>query len=140
MKRILVTLFILFIASHYFYSINAQTKDDKKKEKKIVIKIDKEENGKITKVDTTIILKEGEDPALVLEKYGIKGNMKKGHSQTFDIKVDMDDSVNVNNKRKMVYVTVSNENDSIKHKSNKKHMVMITDDEDGDIMHIRFNV
>lgn len=38
--------------------------------------------------------------------------------------------------QKMVYVTVSDDNDSIKHKTHKTHMVMITDAGDGDIMHM----
>jgi len=133
MKRIFITLIILFIASHYFYSLNAQNKDEKKKEKKIVIKIDKEENGKITIVDTTFILKEGEDPSAVLEKYGIKGHKKMKHTKTFDIEIDDCDTAKMHKKEKMVWVTVGDENDSEKHKT---QTIIITDDGEGDVMHM----
>ncbi len=132
MKRILITLFILLIASHYFYSTYAQNKDEKKKEKKMVIKIDKEENGKITKVDTTIVLKEGEDPAVILEKYGVKGDKNMTHTQTFNIKIDDGDTSKMHKEKQMVWVTVGDESDSMKHCSNHGNMVFITEDGDAD--------
>jgi hypothetical protein len=134
MKRILITLFTLLIASHYFYTINAQNKDEKKKEKKIVIKIDKEENGKITKVDTTIFLKDGEDASKILEKYGIKEDENLKRSKTFDVKIVDNDTIVSGMKHKMVYVNVDDNGDTLKHKSHKKEIIMITDDCDGNVL------
>ncbi len=130
MKPTNIALLFLIIALSFNFTINAQNKEEKKKEKKIVIKIDKEENGKITKVDTTIVLKEGEDPAKILEKYGVKGDKNMAHSQTFNIKIDDGDTSNINKEEKMVLVTVENEMDSLENCLNHGNMVFITSDDD----------
>jgi len=136
MKRILITLFILLIASHYFYSTYAQNKDEKNKEKKMIIKIEKEENGIITKVDTTIVLKEGEDPSKILEKYGVKGDEGTTHTKTFKIKIDDNDTSDVSKEKKMLWVTVTDDNDSLKNCVNQESMVFYVGDDEGDEMHM----
>lgn len=144
MKRIIITLFILFVAAHYFDQLVAQNKDEKintersrsEKEKKLVIKIDKEENGKITKIDTTIILKEGEDPDKILEQYGVKNDKGMKHVQGYKINIEDGDTSNYNKQEKMVWVTVDDGKEDGKHQSHSKKVIIITEDGEEDVMHM----
>jgi hypothetical protein len=137
MKRVLISLTAIFMLSLIGNPINAQNKEEKTKEKKLVIKIDKEENGKITRIDTTILLKEGDDPAKVLEKYGVTHEKDMKHAQTFNIKIDDNDTTVYKQGHKMVWVTTEECTDTIKHDGSQTKVVIISGNGKGNTMHMQ---
>ncbi|MFN8258782.1 MAG: hypothetical protein U0W24_24045 [Bacteroidales bacterium] len=142
MKRFILALSVVFAVSLVTSSTFAQNKEDKKKEKKIVIKMEKEENGKITKIDTTIVLKEGENPDMIFKEYGIEQDNDKKQAKTYKIKIDDGDTSKLKTKKEMVWVTAEGDDDTIRmrHKHGKR-IVVISDDDapfhtelDGNVM------
>ncbi len=131
MKRFLIPFMVLFMWVGVSCQLNAQ-KD--KKDKSVTIKIEKDENGKKTKVDTTFTLKEGENLDEILEKYGVEAEvMHLNHGKKFKFNIETDDSLNTESQA-MVWVSVDNDNDIHKHiikKSGKNKIVFIGDDDDG---------
>jgi len=136
MKRLLIAITACFILSLVGNPIFAQNQQEKKNEKKLVIKIDKEENGKITKIDTTIILKEGEDPSKILEKYGVKHEKNMKNAQTFNIQIDTDDTSKIGKGHKMVWVTTDVDTDNMKTPGKETKVVIISGDDESNLMHL----
>jgi hypothetical protein len=132
MKRQLIynLLILIFLGSSYQLFAQNVKKD---KEKTISLKIQKNENGKKIAVDTTFTLKEGEDLDKILEKYGVKAQTKSKGPGSFDVEIELEDSLEKNG-QEMVWVSVDSDEDNVKiHKSEKGKKKKYVIEEDSDI-------
>ncbi len=126
MKQLAVILSAIVLVAGISTTSCAQKTKEEKKEKKV--KIEKEVDGKITKIDTVFILKEGENLKDVLKEYNIDIEEKgEGGLHTIDVHVDSDDDAKVVTK-----ILIEIDEDG-KHKvKSKKGQKMIFISEDGE--------
>lgn len=136
MKRLLIPFMMILFVSAISCQLSAQ-KD--KKHKTITLKIEKETDEGNLVIDTTFTLKEGEDLHEIMEKYGIKAEVYPKHGHSFDVEIELDDSLDIDKKDKMVWVTADVNDDGKKYKvkSKQKHVVIVSDDDDVEIIKIK---
>lgn len=125
MRKLTLILATMILFTGISNSAFAQKGKEKKKEKTVKIKIKKEEDGKITKIDTVIVLKEGEDLNEVLKKYNIDvKESEKGGFYTVDIEAADDGGKGT----KMIMVSIDDDG-THKTKSMTAHkMIFISED------------
>jgi len=136
MKRLFIPFMLVFLSIGISCQLNAQ-KD--KKEKTVKIKIEKEVDGKKTVIDTTFVMKDGEDVQKVLEKYGVKADIHHQHASKIKIDVETDDSLHKESNA-MVWISVDDNDDGHKHiikKGGHDKMIFITEDGDVEIIKIK---
>jgi hypothetical protein len=131
MKQFLLPFVLVFLSAGISCQLNAQKKD--KKEKTVIIKIEKDEDGKKATIDTTFILKDGEDLHKVLEKYGVKADIHHKHANKFKFDIEVDDSLHKEG-HAMVWVSVDDDgkevHEHIIKKGGHEKVIFISDDEE----------
>jgi len=89
MKKLAIILSAIVLVAGISTTSCAQKNEEKKKEKKVRIKLEKEVDGKLTKIDTVFILKDGESLKDVLKEYDIDvKEFKKGDLHTWSFHKD----------------------------------------------------
>lgn len=111
MKTLLFHLFIILFTVSLGCQASAQ-KDDK--EKTVKIKIKQDINGEETVIDTTFNLSDLKNLDKILEKHGIKSKIHHHKEHTFDIDIEIDDSINSDCKS-MVWVDIDDVGKKRKH-------------------------
>ncbi len=126
MKKIAIILTAIVLISSISTSSFAQKEKEKKKEKKVKIKLDKEVDGKHTKIDTVIVLKEGESLKDALKEYNIDvEEFSKGDIHTYKFHTSADGEGKVEQK---ILIEID-EDGKHKVKSKKGHkMIFISED------------
>jgi len=126
MKKIAIILTAIVLISSISTSSFAQKEKEKKKEKKVKIKLDKEVDGKHTKIDTVIVLKEGEILKDALKEYNIDvEEFSKGDIHTYKFHTSADGEGKVEQK---ILIEID-EDGKHKVKSKKGHkMIFISED------------
>ncbi|MEN8121408.1 MAG: hypothetical protein ABFS35_13735 [Bacteroidota bacterium] len=141
MKQLAVILSAIVLVVGIGTTSCAQENKDKKKVKKVKIKLEKEVDGKMTKIDTVIVLKDGESYKDVLKAYDIDvKEFKKGdeHSWSFStndkgegkmhtkmlIEIDEDGKHKVKSKKKQKIMFISEDGET--------HNIDIDIDEDSE--------
>ncbi|RLD71836.1 MAG: hypothetical protein DRJ10_19115 [Bacteroidetes bacterium] len=126
MKKIAIILTAIVLISSISTSSFAQKEKEKKKEKKVKIKLDKEVDGKHTKIDTVIVLKEGESLKDALKEYNIDvEEFSKGDIHTYKFHTSAEGEGKVEQK---ILIEID-EDGKHKVKSKKGHkMIFISED------------
>jgi len=127
MRKLTLILTAMVLFTSICNSAFAQKEKEKTKEKTVKIKIKKKDSGKITKIDTVIVLKESEDLSKVLKKYNVDvKESEKGDFYTVDIEAADDDGVGT----KMVVVSIDKDGTHKINSMTAHKMIFISDDDE----------
>lgn len=128
MKTILASLLVLLFTLTLGCQASAQ---NEKKEKTVKIKIKQDINGEETVIDTTFNLSEIKNLDKILEKHGIKSKFHHQKDYSFDIDIELEDSI-AKDCKTMVWVDIDDDEKKCKHiiKSKKGNQFTILDGEE----------